>query len=239
MQRSLIFSIIFSVSVTVIGLWPSSGNTADRATPEKAISAHIDAIAHQDFKAVIATTTVDKMSAQSDFVAAASRLQMLSASYPMPPTDPLFVDINRAKFTSQISEQVQLLIYGLMTTTDFVNSSTVRVDAAGINGFVDSLRADRLKGLSLLKIGIPNPRIMNSKMHQANMALLAGNNGADEMTERVALLSFEGSQYAIGFTVLRYGDDWAILSQTSIAAATSSLGKPRRMSSADFDEMLR
>lgn len=239
MRHSLLFSIVFSISVTVAGLWSSSGKAADLATPEKAISAYIDAIAHEDFKAVIAATAVERMSAQFDFVASVNRLQMLSASYPMPPSDPLFVELNRAKFASQISQQVQLLIYSLMTTRDFVSSSTVRVDAAGASDFVNSLRADRLKGLSLVKVGIPNPGIMNNKAHQANMALLAASNGADEMTERVALVSFEGSQHAIGFTVLRYGNDWAILSQTSLAAATIGLGGPKRISSAGFDDMLR
>ncbi|MCZ7449935.1 hypothetical protein O8B93_20335 [Agrobacterium rhizogenes] len=239
MRRSVLFSIIFLAGVTVAGFWSSSGKAADLTTPEKAISAYIDAVAHQDFKAIIAATATDKMSAQFDFVAFASRLQMLSASSAMPPTDPLFIEINRAKFTSQISQQVQLLIYGLMTKDDFVNNNTMRIDAAGAGDFASMVRADRLKGLSLVKVGIPNPEMMNNKIHQANMALIAGNNGADEMTERVALLSFEENQYAIGFTLLRYGEDWAVLSQTSRAAATNGLGAPGRMSPAGFEQMLR
>lgn len=188
---------------------------------------------------MIAATPAGKVSSGFDFVAFASRTGSLSALSSMPATNPFFIDINKAKFTNQISQQVQLLIYGLMTTDDFVNSSVIRMDAAGIADFANTVRAERLKDLSLVKVGIPVPEVLNSERHQAIMASIADSNGADEMTERVALLSFEGNHYAIGFSLLRYGDDWAVFSQTSRAAATNVLGAPGRMSPNGFEEMLR
>ena len=65
---------------------------------------------------------------------------------------------------------------------------------------------------------------MNDARYLENAARLASIYGADESTERVALFSFEGNYYYLGFTLLRYGDNWKISSQTSPLAGTSALG---------------
>ena len=238
MRRSVSFSAVLFAIFTLAGFWLSSARAADLATPETATSAYIDAIARQDFQAIIAVTAADNVSEHFDFVASSSRLQMLNPSYAMPPTNPFFVEINRGKFIGRISQEVQLLIYGLMTTDSLSKNSATRLDAKEASNFVSAVHADRLKSLSLVKVGIPNPGLMGNKTHQANMALTARNNGADEMTERVALLSFENNQYAIGLTLLRYGKDWTVLSQASIAAAIKGLGDVKRVSAAEFEEIL-
>jgi len=48
--------------------------------------------------------------------------------------------------------------------------------------------------------------------------------GADELTERVALVMLEGQGYLVGFTLLRYGDGWKVSSQSPPLAGTPSTG---------------
>ena len=54
--------------------------------------------------------------------------------------------------------------------------------------------------------------------------------GADEQTDRVALLDFEGEAFAIGFTLLRYGDGWKVSSQASVLSGLPTWGAAQPMS---------
>ena len=59
--------------------------------------------------------------------------------------------------------------------------------------------------------------------------------GADELTERMALVSLDGKLYEVGFTLLRYGDDWRISSQTSALGNTAAVGTAVPTTRDDYD----
>jgi hypothetical protein len=62
--------------------------------------------------------------------------------------------------------------------------------------------------------------------------------GAGEFTERLALVEFEGTDYVVGFSLLRYGDDWRVLDQSSPLAGLSPLGIPERSTKEGFQSMI-
>ncbi|MDR3487711.1 MAG: hypothetical protein P4M05_22775 [Bradyrhizobium sp.] len=232
--------VFVAVWIGLLPTGPSFATDANLKTPEGAVAAYVDGVARQDFKAIVAVTPVDNMSKGFDFVFSVSRLGALSPTAPVPSSHPLFVEINKATFMAQIGQQVRILTYGLMTTSKILDGKYDVMDADGAAEFARVVRADRLAGLSLVKVGIPDPAALNNERNQANATKLAKTYGADASTQRLALLSFEGLQFVVGFTLLRYGDDWTVMSQTSsVAAGTDSLGVPRRVTLEAFEEMLK
>jgi hypothetical protein len=74
-----------------------------------------------------------------------------------------------------------------------------------------------------------------NERYLANAAAQAAVYGADELTERLALLELDGDTYGLGFTLLRYGDRWLVSGQSSPIAGTSALGTAAPMTRAEFD----
>jgi hypothetical protein len=96
----------------------------------------------------------------------------------------------------------------------------------------------RLASLELIKIGLPDKTLMNSDKYLENATQIARVYGAEEHTERVALFSFEQNYYYLGFTLLRYGDNWKISRQTSPTADISTLGIPEKTTVEEFEQMI-
>jgi hypothetical protein len=240
MQRPwLLLPIVLASWIGLLTAGPSYAAGSDLTTPEGAVAAYIDGVIRQDFSAIIAATSVDNMSKGFDFVAQVDRTRSLSPFVPAPASASLFVDINKANFTAEIARQVQFLAYGLMTTSEILDGKTIPMDAAKAAEFASVARADRLASLALVKVGIPKPASMNSKVYQLYAVKIAKVYGADASTERVAVVSFEGLNFLIGFSLLRYGEHWTIRSASSPIAGTDSLGAPKRMTLEEFEEMLR
>jgi hypothetical protein len=223
----------------VLALEPTDAAAESLSTPEIAVEAYIVAVAARDFDAVLATTAAENMAKDFDFVSFVDRLGVLTSKMPAPSTDPLFTAINNAQMTGQVSAQLQFLVYGLMTTSDVVDGVTVTMDATAAQDLVDVLRADRLSGLKLEEIAIPMASIQNGERYQVNATRLAKSYGAGSMTERVALVSFEGLNFAVGFTLLEYDGQWRIMSQNSALLGFPASGAPKRIQAGEFVELIK
>lgn len=230
MQRTLLASLCLAA---VLAAGPSFADT----TPEEAIAAYIEGVADRDLEAVIAATTVDNKSKLFDFVASVDRLKALIPTRAlMPATDPLFVKMNKAGLTASVAGQVQYLAYGLMTTTNI--SESTKMDGAGAADLVSTFRADRLGSLELVKVGIPKPELMNSATYQFNANQIAKVAGADASTERLALLSFEGLPFVVGFNLLKYDDEWQVDDLSSTLSGLS-FRQSKRVTPDEFENMLK
>lgn len=86
-------------------------------------------------------------------------------------------------------------------------------------------------------IRLPRPDLYRETRTVELNARWASEHGADEHTDRVALFTFEGASYAVGFSLLRYGDEWLIMSQFSPFADLSPYGGAQRMTADEFEEL--
>jgi hypothetical protein len=228
--------IIFITSLFLLG---SSAFPAELNTPERVIKAYFDGITKKDINAVIATSAAKNMSERYDFSADVLRSRALSPYTPAPAIDPFFIEYNRRSFESSLLWKTRMLVYSLLAETDITSGHNVQMDAEGAAKFVDSVRLGRLSGLTVVKVAIPKPSIINSTRYQAHAARVAHIYGADTSTERMALIDFEGRLFQVGFTLLQYGNDWLIQDQTSPVAGTPSLGAAERVTPEKFDEVTR
>jgi hypothetical protein len=236
-----LLQVASACSVVALMAFKSCGavSAADLSTPEGAIAGYIEGVAEQDFDAVLATTSVEKASEGYDLVAAVSRLRALTSRMPAPSSSPFLVAINKADFTAQIASQLKFLAYGLMTKSEIIEGKTVQMEAEGATDFVSVIRADRLDSLELVKVDIPKPSLLNGERYQVNAGKIAAMYGADTSTERVALVSFEGLNFAVGFTLLRYEEEWFVLYQNSSIAGLSPLGVPQPVTPEEYEKLLQ
>lgn len=238
-RTQLLLPLIAAVCLGVLVSRPAIAAEGNQRTPEGAVATYVNAVAHRDFSAVVSSTYVDGISKSFDFVAQTSRSRRLSPSSPMPPSDPFFIAINKANFTALIARQVQGLTYGLMSSSQIARENAVAMDAAEADAFVGTVQAKRLSGLLLVKVGVPNPTLLSNKMNQSNWDKMARMLGADTQTERVALLSFEGATYVLGFGLARYGDNWYVSYQGASIVGEDPFPVPTPITPEAFETLLR
>lgn len=235
MRASSLATLTIAVCAGLLAARPSFAYT----TPEDAVAAYIDGVTERDMEAVLASTAIDNMSKGYDFVSQVDRIESMSILIPMPKDEELFNEINKLSFEARIAGQVKILIYGLMTTNEFIDGKIVKMDAAGASELATVFRADRLKNIKLVKVGIPSPAVLNSERYQVMAVQMSKIYGAETSTERVALISFEGLNFALGFSLVRYGDDWLVRSQDSPIGGFVATGLPKRMTPEEFENMLK
>ncbi len=62
--------------------------------------------------------------------------------------------------------------------------------------------------------------------------------GADEYAERVVLYDLNGTYFYGGFTLLRFGDSWKLISLSSPMGSESAYGTPQKITMADYEALL-
>lgn len=233
---------ILAALAAVLAAWASAGvaeNAPAFATPDAAIAAYVEGVARRDFGEILAATATDRMYTHFDFAAYVDALGLLTPTMAAPAGDPLLRDIDRAEFTAGIAHQVKMLTYALLGRWDLAGDKPVAMKPGDAAALLGALDLARLGGLELVRVGTPKPALIGSEGYRKNAARRAGIYGADEMSERAALLRLEGRTYLLGFTLLRFGASWAVTAQWSPVAGTNALGAPWPMTPQQFEDLLK
>jgi hypothetical protein len=208
-------------------------------TPEDAITFYIQAVSQGDVGKIMQASAVDEASKDFKFDLYTARLKvLLPFQSPAPADYPFYVDMNNAQLSWQFLSQVRIFVFSLLSTENVADNSTIIIDADRTTKFMKDVDPARLAQIALKKIGIPNKALMSSAKYLTNATALAHVYGADESTERIALLQFGDSYYAIGFTLLHYGQTWKILNISSPMANTPSTGAPQKITVQGFDNQI-
>jgi len=242
----LIFTACLTLLIAFLFTTVTTATDSDQATtvmfktPEDAVTTYLEGVAQGDFRKIMQACAIDEMGENFKFDLYIDRLQAFQPFQSQAPANyPLFVELNKAQISAQISSQVKILYYSLLSTEDVSSGKTiVKLDAERVNTFIKAVDPKKLSKLEVKKIAPPNKTLMNTARYIDNAAKIARVQGADESTERVALFSFEQNYYFLGFSLLRYGDNWKISSQASALANTSVLGAPVKTTPEKFESML-
>ena len=205
--------------------------------PEDAVRAYLAGVAAASTASILGASAIAEVSAGYRFDLMAERLGVFSFPTDLAPAEyPFFADVDQARQAARILGQVQLLAYSLLSGEAIDDKPVVPVDKAHVEAFERSVDPARLSGLSVVDIRFPDATFAHNAKYLANAAASAAVYGADELTERLALVSFEGNLYEVGFTLVRYGDHWKVLGQTSALANTSGLGTAQPTTLEEFDQ---
>jgi PBP1b-binding outer membrane lipoprotein LpoB len=236
MQTKRILILMVCLALLTAGC---SGSAPVFKTPEDAITHYFQGLAQSDFNKISQACAINEMSEKFKFDLYTERLGYLIPFQAQAPAEyPLYVEINKTQLSSQIFSRVRIFAYSLLSDEKVAEGKVVQIDAERTAAFMKDVDPKRLSGLELKKIGLPNKSLMSNAKYLENADKMARAYGADESTERVALFSFGGNDYYVGFTLLRYGDNWKIRDQTSPLANTNALGAPEKTTAEGFERMI-
>ncbi len=207
------------------------------STPEAAMRHYIDGVRRNDVDAIAAACAIEEMAHGFQFEQQTERLGMMNPLLlPLPPDYPFYAALNAADQRAQCLRYARMLALSLLSTEAFDGRPILDPGAERVAQFVRDIDPQRLSGLALERTGAA-PMIEDAR-YLENAARQARIYSADELTERVGLLSFEQGHYLIGFTLLRYGDEWKIMSQVANLAGTSALGTVGAIAPESFNAYL-
>ncbi len=226
-----VVALTAALLITISGQVLAAGST----TPDEAIREYMAGIAAADAGRILDASAIDEMADGHRFAESVDRLQAFMPHLMLAPAEyPFYVEVNRAQRADEIMGQVLMLAYGLLSGETIDGSPIVPVDRAWAEGFVAQVDPARLAGIEVLDARFPHPDLGTDERYLKTAATMAANQGADELTERLVLFTFEGQTYSLGFTLLRYGDAWLVSSQSSPIGGTSPIGTATPMSVEEY-----
>lgn len=225
-MRTIRLGVVATLLMTTVSAGGALAQDSDGfSTPEEAIVEYLAGVADQDVQRILGATAIDEVSEGYQIAGAIDRLHgFLPVTMPAPAEYPFYADINRAFNTNRILRQALMLSYSLLSDVELGGDPITGVDAQWGAVFVDDVDPSRLSNLEVVDIRPADASIMSSDWYIELVARQAALQGADEHTERVVLIEFEGDLYGMGFTLARYGDGWKVHQQTSAVAGFSSSG---------------
>ena len=213
---------------------PAPSASTVRATPSDAVTQYLHGVADRDVDEVLDACAIDEAAAHFDFAAQAERLQaIIPSTFLLPASYSFYAGINRYGQGNQIFFELRGLAYSLLTTQP-VDQDVAPVSAGQVEELVKDLDPARLAGLTVPAVKFPISRLEKDSRTLANFAAQARVFGADELTERLALIQLDGRYYAVGFRLVRYGADWKVLNQVSSLAGTPATGAAQPTTMSDF-----
>jgi len=144
------------------------------------------------------------------------------------PNSDFYRAINRSKLESKIAEQVKLFSWVLLFDGKLDLSNPHITDPSLMGSLKQGFDATKLKGIKLLRVDFPHDSLEDNERNLKNWRRNATFYGAEEYTERVALFSFNGVEWYSGFTLVRYGSVWKVLTMVSSLGNTTVYGEPCR-----------
>jgi hypothetical protein len=180
------------------------------ATPEAAINFYVESIAVNDLTCAMRAYAAHEHAARFDFRALVSWAKVLSPGVLKAPAQyPMFVEMNEHVAKAEMADATKLLVYGLLTDASLSGSQTLEPDAK-IQDFVQAVNPARLARVKVVRIDPPRQAQFNGPKAQAHFKELATLEGADEVTERIALYELSGQLFWSGFRLCRYDASWKL-----------------------------
>jgi hypothetical protein len=214
---------------------PTGTNVPSFATPEDAVRAYLAGVAAGDANALLATSAVDDASGKFDFVAQAERLGIIQpVGNPGPGSYPFYASVNRSYFANRLLSQAQTLAYSVLSPNS-VTANPVPADGPAASSFVQQVDPARLGGIQVLDVRPAKPSLESDPKYRANALAQAAVYGAADNAQRVALLGLGGSDYEVGFELLKYATGWKVLTQTSTLAGLPATGAATPITQDEFN----
>lgn len=210
-------------------------------SPEEVIRYFMAGISSNNVEQILASSDFVERGQGFDFIASTLRLRSMTAATQLPSGYPLYREVDIATYKYQFLRQASWFALSLLSTEEqFWRGETLILDtndpqtADRLNRFVAAIDPSNLANVRIEKFG--TPAVSRVPEYVDNAAELAKVMGAAEQVERVTLLSFQGKFYCLGFTVLRYGQNWKI--STLVANSypgCSDWGSAQEMTRVEFD----
>jgi hypothetical protein len=212
---------------------------APLATPEATIHRYVKSLATSDLGCASQEFAAREHATRFDFKATVTWVRVLSPAILKAPSEyPMFVEMNELRALADMADASKLFIYGVLTDSAPMGSQPVESDAE-IQAFIEAVNPARLALLRVVRIDQPSQSTINSPSARLHFTEMAAREGADEITERIALYEFSGRLYWSGFLLCRHGERWKIYEFRSSYGGPLGGEVVRRTTSAEYEARLR
>lgn len=241
-KKTLIFALLWVLLGCSGTSVPGKVKGVTFKTPEEAITWYFEGITQADARKVLQACAIDEKAAGFRFDLYIEHVGYFLPSTLSPANDPLYVEVNKMQLAADSLNRAKGLLYGLLSdeevAKEFGEHRSIKMNPEMATAFMNDVDPRRLAQLQVHRIDLPRRKLMQRDSYQKRAARLASIYGADERTERVVLFSFEQNYYYVGFTLLRYGENWKIEYQVSQMAGTSESGVPQKTTVEDYERLL-
>ena len=220
----------------------SESTSADGAsTPEAVVRTYLSGVADADLEAIFAVTAVDAYGDGFRFDQLVDWRRAFTPTLdPSPPDHALYRELNRLMQEEAIGRKVTLLVYSLLSSEhrsdQGIGPWPIRVDdESWAPSFAAEVDPSRAAHLEIADIRFPDASLEDHPRWLESAERLARILGADDLTQRLALVSLDDQLFDVGFTLVRYGDVWKVLDQTASLGNTDSWGAAHPTTLEDFE----
>jgi hypothetical protein len=190
-------------------------------TPEAAVQHFLSSLAANDLDAAMQACAVEEFAARVNVAAQLRRTRSLMTSREYGPGQySMYARINRARAMADFAHGVQMYSFGLLSDKRAEGNLVVDMSDRDIDAFIRAVNPARLAALKIVRIDKPVRSIFDSAKVTSLFKKQAVPEGADELTERIALVWLDGQHYWGGFRLVRYGASWRIRDLVSILASS-------------------
>jgi hypothetical protein len=179
-------------------------------TPEAAISLYVESIAANDLACALRGYAAHEFAAAFDFKTLVTYVQVLSPSIIKAPAQyPMFVEMNELRAQGEMADASKAFVYGLLTDIDMGGVQTMASEAP-VQAFLQAVNPTRLATLKIVRIDQSYRVVRDGPKAQELFEKFAHLDGAEEMTDRIALYELSGRHFWSGFRLARYEKTWKI-----------------------------
>lgn len=215
-----------AIAVLASGCDRSAPHSPGSLTPEAAVRQFVQRLAEDDLDGAMQLADPDNVAARAEILVAA-RLRVLSkgSANTTPSKVRALARIAGINVAGQLAEATVRFVYQLLLDEKY---ELLEATDANIAAFVRTVDPTRLKALQIVRIDPPVPTVMNRESELAEARQQAAARGADDRTERIALLQFDGKHFVGAFTLFHYGTAWRIGQLESLYAWRHSAARVGR-----------
>ncbi|MDL2318048.1 hypothetical protein LJC74_03005, partial [Eubacteriales bacterium OttesenSCG-928-A19] len=167
-------------------------------TPETVIAHFLEAIAAQNLGAALQTSYALTYGEAFDFDAYTLHVKGIQPAVHAPGNAAVYRRINAIKLLASFCTEILYVYYSLY---DGEISQSIPIDSQeALEAYLAQVDPGQFADLTLLRVDVPSPSRLADETARENYAAQAAIFGADERTERVALVTLQGERYVCGFT---------------------------------------
>jgi len=200
-------------------------------TPEAAVTHFVNRLAADDFDGAMEAFAIDDYAQHFDFAAMARRLRSFNATFMDGPVRyKMYVRINALKAASDYADQTMQFSTSMLLDDAAFDRLRRLAQAAMSDADMDALALAmdpaKLRTLKIVRIDPPLKSLTTAPKATQLAREQAVAVGAENSTDRIALLQLNGTYYRAGFNLLKYGKTWRLRRLSSYYAEVS--GAPGR-----------
>ncbi|RPJ75412.1 MAG: hypothetical protein EHM20_08975 [Alphaproteobacteria bacterium] len=210
-MKKLFFPIIVLFSFIQL----TTACAQDRSNPENVIKSYFSETKKQNLSGLISFFAIDKYINNFNFKHYSQELGIITpTSQLLPEQYSIYQELNKYFRSSQVTNQVRVYLLTIISNNDDIHLPITVNNGSTIDSFIQNINPQILSSLKLLYIRNPTKKLDPVGINEIFIKQ-ARRIGAEDSSERVALIQIENTTFMVPFRFIKYNNEWYIESLIS------------------------